>query len=63
MDEFQKQPRAAQSTTELGFKIAWVMTLHRVVDMQRMQGRTDDEIASAVEETYIGAHVFVMVHS
>ncbi|KAK4243152.1 hypothetical protein C7999DRAFT_18457 [Corynascus novoguineensis] len=57
LDEFQRNIRAARSTTEL--ELGWVMKLHPVVDMQRLEGWTDDEIALAVERTYSGAHVYL----
>jgi hypothetical protein len=44
-------------------EVDWIMEIHPMVDMQRMVGRDDDEIALAVERTYVGAQLFVVVCS
>jgi hypothetical protein len=42
-----------------GFNVRHIYEAHLVADMRRMQGRDDDEIAVAVERTYVGAQLFV----
>jgi hypothetical protein len=69
MDEYRQRWRAAMDkfhamrTTCDQLDILWVMHIHPRVDMERTDGRTDEDIALAVERTYPGALWFVMLCS
>jgi hypothetical protein len=68
MDQYRKLWRTAldeglaQARTADNFDLKWAWEIHPAVDMEKTEGRTDDDIALAVERTYIGAHRFVVVH-
>lgn len=40
------------------FKIVSVLDLWPSINMQRIQGKTDHEVASAIERHYVGAHQY-----
>lgn len=47
-----------KSTDEEDFTIISVIDLWPLINMQRSQGKTDYEIASAIETNYVGAHQY-----
>lgn len=69
MDQYRERWRAcvdeflATPMTLDEFNISWVMDIHPLADMEKMDGRTDEDIALAVERTYTGALRFVMLRS
>ncbi len=58
-DERIKELREGRSTGAI--EITGMLAIHRLVDMQRISSQDDDEIALAVERTYVGAQMFVVV--
>ncbi len=58
-DERLKELREGWSTGAI--EITGMLEIHRLVNMQRISSQDDDKIALAVERTYVGAQMFVMV--
>ena len=58
-DERLKELREGLSTGAI--EITGMLEIHPLVNMQRISSQDDDEIALAVERTYVGAQMFVVV--
>lgn len=57
-DEAVEIERLKSSDTKEDFKIVSVLDLWPSIKMQRIQGKTDHEVASAIERHYVGAHQY-----
>lgn len=55
---YAEQVEQMKGTTIEDFNVLWVLDFWPAINMQRIQGKTDHEVASDTERHYVGAHQY-----